>query len=166
MTQSPNQCRVTPDDLFSLLDREFKFHLDAAADETNAKCKNWYGEQANALHHPWILEPNSVSWSLSIFCNPPWSDPAPWLEKAYSEAQKSANAVVVVILHQTWSAGVAPWLLKATEIRQLIGRPQFVTPGVANSSNPRDCQIIIFRRKLHDGPPVVWFWDWRKDIAV
>ena len=179
MTQSPNQCRVTPDDLFNLLNREFNFDLDAAASAENTKCAAYLDEELNALTCDWVgvglaksrlggfvrLYGDAGESPFSIFCNPPWSDPAPWLEKAYNEAQKSANAVVVVILHQTWSAGVAPWLLKATEIRQLIGRPQFVTPGVANSSNPRDCQIIIFRRKLHDVPPVVWFWDWRKDIA-
>jgi len=182
----PNQNRRTPDDLWQVLDHEFRFELDAAADADNARCEFWIDEETNALREGsyWVATQkagryknggghtyrNSVS---RVFLNPPWSDPSPWLEKAYIEAQKSPSAVVVVVLYYTAGGDVAEWLQKASEIRLLCGgkkkngkaytgRPQFVTPGVANSSNPRDVQIVIFRRKTTDTPPQVWFWDWRK----
>lgn len=217
--QSPN--------LFGLLNREFEFDLDAAADKMNRKCELFIDEDMNALVAPWIYgefarfiascdfddpDPMVCDFSildheggpspLSIFCNPPWSDPAPWLEKAYNEAQKSPNAVVVVILHQTWSAAVAPWLLKATEIRQLLNpRPMFKIPEgwylceaktckqnfhqpetwprngqscpvcghskttpQKNSSSSKDVQVIIYRRKARDTPPLIWLWDWKKAL--
>lgn len=162
----PNQSRRTPDDLWNVLDAEFEFTLDAAASRENARCASYYTEHDDALSDDSPWHGRTTYSHRSIFCNPPWSNPAPWLEKAYIEAQKSPSAVVVVVLHETNSKRVAPWLDKATEIRHLVGRPQFVTPGVANSSNPRDVQVIIYRRKLYGQPAIEWRWDWRKGIEA
>lgn len=52
----------TPADLFSRLDNEFHFTLDAASSETNHKCSKYYTAGNSAFNHEWgggdgILQP-------------------------------------------------------------------------------------------------------------
>jgi len=49
----PNQDRETPQWLFRMLDDEFHFTLDGAADESNAKCNEYLDEEIDALSVPW-----------------------------------------------------------------------------------------------------------------
>lgn len=44
---------ATPQDFFDKLNEEFHFTLDAAADETNHKCDEYYGKSINGLSQPW-----------------------------------------------------------------------------------------------------------------
>ena len=44
---------ATPQDFFDKLNDEFHFTLDAAADETNHKCDNYYDENVDGLAQPW-----------------------------------------------------------------------------------------------------------------
>ena len=53
----------TPTDLFSRLDEEFHFTLDAASSETNHKCRKYYTLEDSAFDHEWTGE--------TVFCNPP-----------------------------------------------------------------------------------------------
>lgn len=57
----------TPLPLFSALDAEFGFYLDAAADKNNTLCSYYLTEKDNALNSDWR------SYG-SIWCNPPYSD--------------------------------------------------------------------------------------------
>lgn len=43
----------TPTDLFSKLDDEFHFTLDAAASATNHKCQKYYTAEDSAFDHAW-----------------------------------------------------------------------------------------------------------------
>lgn len=43
----------TPTDLFSRLDNEFHFTLDAASSETNHKCSKYYTAGNSAFNHEW-----------------------------------------------------------------------------------------------------------------
>ena len=43
----------TPADLFSRLDNEFHFTLDAASSETNHKCSKYYTAGNSAFNHEW-----------------------------------------------------------------------------------------------------------------
>lgn len=46
---------ATPQDFFDKLNDEFHFTLDAAADETNHKCDNYYDESVDGLSQPWAI---------------------------------------------------------------------------------------------------------------
>ena len=43
----------TPQDLFSELDKEFHFTLDAAASDSNHKCANYFTEKDDGLKQNW-----------------------------------------------------------------------------------------------------------------
>lgn len=80
---------ATPSWLFDALDRVFSFQLDAAADKRNAKCLKFYTRITNGLKQPWFS---------TTFCNPPWSNPAPWCAKAHQEAEKNISSVLLLPL--------------------------------------------------------------------
>jgi len=51
------------------------FTLDVAASSANAKCDRFFDLVANGLAQPWDGE--------AVWCNPPYSDIAPWVAKAW-----------------------------------------------------------------------------------
>lgn len=209
MTESPNQRRTTPDDLWEVLDAEFEFQVDLAADADNHRCADWYGPGSSICTDSFSPGRWFGTKHRRGFLNPPWSDPEPWLARAYDQAQFHPDNVVVVVLHQSHSGAVAEWRARATEIRNLVGRPMFrVPPGyfqcpkckeytydlkgwkwtpgkerecrnystdpgghgtgvmlkqVKDSSNPRDVQVLVFRRNIHNRLPVIWDWRWREE---
>ena len=63
----------TPFEIFNKLDREFNFNFDVAASESNKLCKLFFDENFNAL---------DASWGVTNWCNPPYSDITPWINKA------------------------------------------------------------------------------------
>lgn len=70
----------TPWDFFDPLDKRFRFTLDAAALPHNAKCPRFYTPEDNGLEKSWAYD--------RVWCNPPYSDIGPWVQKAWSEWEK------------------------------------------------------------------------------
>lgn len=78
MFSSENVSWGTPKDLFSALDEEFHFTLDAAASDKNHKCEKYYTEETDGLAHSWRGE--------IVFLNPPYGKTIGlWMKKALSE---------------------------------------------------------------------------------
>lgn len=145
----------TPDFAFLPINLEFNFALDVAADPVNTKVPgNFITAEENAL---------SVSWAdripegkqRSAWCNPPYDDIQPWLDKAYHEAQ-TAGVTTVCFVPLTPDAGW--WPTRASEIRQITGvrrhgadrnisgRVRFVradTGKPVNGQNKGSCYIIF-----------------------
>ena len=142
VSQPPNQSRTTPDDLFKALDARYgPLMIDVAATQANSKCVFYIDEEMDALaaSTSWcdsLRYKSKITGMLEVygfeyaaaFCNPPWKKPVPWLKKAYAESRLRRGTNIVVVLHQTWSKGVAPWLNKAAYVDQLVGRPKFMIP--------------------------------------
>lgn len=76
----------TPIEIFNALDREFGFWLDAAASESNALCAHYLTELDDSLNSEW------TSYG-AIWCNPPYSDIGPWVEKAAEQSRAQSQAV-------------------------------------------------------------------------
>jgi len=136
LSDKPNQDRETPQWLFKLLDDEFHFTLDGAADESNAKCNEYLDEEIDAL---------SVSWEDDVvFCNPPYSrgrGTEKWVQKAWSESQDRAT-VVVLLPASTDTHWWHQYVLDRGEIRFVNGRLKFDDlPGPGWFANV----LVIFR---------------------
>ncbi len=80
----------TPIEIFNALDREFGFWLDAAASESNALCAHYLTELDDSLNSEW------TSYG-AIWCNPPYSDIGPWVEKAAEQSRAQSQAVVMLL---------------------------------------------------------------------
>lgn len=125
----------TPDDLFRAYDWEFGFTLDAAARSHNAKLPNFPDDGLTA------------SWGGErVWCNPPYSDIRPWLEKA---TRREADVACFLLPVRTgadwWRLFVMDpdGRLLADDVRFFRRRVRFVG---AKGSPSWETALVIWRR--------------------
>lgn len=124
----------TPQDVFDLLDQEFNFNLDPCANADNHKCEKWFSKEDDGL---------SMSWGgYTVFCNPPYSQIARWVEKAFDEGHKDNTTVVLLIPARTDTRYFHNFIYGRSEIRFIRGRLKF---GEAVNSAPFPSMVVIFR---------------------
>ena len=124
----------TPQDVFDNLDAEFHFNLDPCCTHENRKCENHYTKEDNGLKHSW--------GGYSVFCNPPYSNIAEWVEKCYREGTKDNTTVVLLIPSRTDTKYFHNFIYNRAEIRFVKGRLKF---GGHSNSAPFPSMIVIFR---------------------
>lgn len=124
----------TPQDVFDNLDAEFHFNLDPCCTHENRKCENHYTKEDNGLKHSW--------GGHSVFCNPPYSNIAEWVEKCYREGTKDNTTVVLLIPSRTDTKYFHNFIYNRAEIRFVKGRLKF---GGHSNSAPFPSMIVIFR---------------------
>lgn len=103
----------TPPRLFAVLDAEFQFVLDAAADKTSSLCPHYFGPDHSI---PALRDGLAVNWGeyvetqyrvdgplarTAIFLNPPYSRELKmpigvWIQKAWEESQRGCTVVGVI----------------------------------------------------------------------
>lgn len=130
--------RRTPRELFDPLNEEFGFTLDAAASEANALTDAYYDLEADGL---------SQAWHGVVWCNPPYSDLRPWVEKAWAEIERPEGPTVIVMLlpanrteQAWWQDIIEPERRKIggqIETRFLRGRLRFDTPDHDYAKQPK-----------------------------
>ena len=108
----------TPQAVFTRLDAEFDFQLDAAACEWNAKCLCYYDRSDDSLQRPW--HPFG-----SVFLNPPYGrNSAVWYAKARAESRKGCT-VVIVCPARTDTRWFHEHVAGQAEVRFVRGRLKF-----------------------------------------
>lgn len=78
--------RMVPDGEFWVLNKRFKFSIDIAAAKHNARLSRYHTRETDGLVHSWKGE--------RVWCNPPYSNIRPWVEKAGLEV----DADIIVML--------------------------------------------------------------------
>lgn len=140
----------TPPKFFKFLDNEFKFLIDIAASRYNHLAPLYMDEEMNAL--------GDVVWpAVPIWCNPPYSDITPWVEKAAEAARHGATVVMLVPADTS-----VKWFNKAwetaTEMRFISGRISFINAdtGEPVNGNNKGSVLIVWRPgERISGAPVV-----------
>lgn len=126
----------TPQDFYNLLNQEFHFTCDVAANDENYKNDNYYTEKTNGLKQ---------SWSGICWCNPPYGrDIGKWVQKAHQEAQRGVKTVMLIPA-RTDTKYFHEYIYKKYEIRFLKGRLKF---GDSKNSAPFPSMLIIFQQKV------------------
>lgn len=125
---------ATPQHIFDELDNEFGFDLDACANESNHKCENYYSIEQDGLSQNWA--------GHRVFCNPPYSNIAKWVEKAFYETKSKNTLVVLLIPSRTDTKYFQNYIYNRSEIRFIKGRLKF---GNSKNSAPFPSMIVIFR---------------------
>lgn len=141
----------TPDWLFTTLDRELHFDLDAAASIENFKVFKFYDREANGLKLPWAQPSVTTVW-----CNPPYSNPAAWVDKAIAETEERYCRAVLLLPSDTSTKWFHRGFTHASEVRFLTPRVRF---GGAKGS-PRWGSVLFFFGL--DCSKKVWVWDTTK----
>ena len=133
----------TPQWLFDLLDQEFHFQVDAAATKENAKLPAYFEDldAVPTLKFDWYCK---GAWER-FFLNPPYSQIAVFMKKAYEESQKGA-IVVCLIPARTDTKYWHDYVMKAQEIRFIKGRLKF---GDSKTGAPSPSVVVIFDIHRH-----------------
>ena len=144
---SKNHDWRTPPHIFSELDKEFRFDIDAAASPVNALCDHYWTVDDNSL---------SIDWSSAIissqgtppvvFVNPPYGRTlSVWVDKIV-EQQRKGCTVVAVLMACTDTRWWSTLWEHATEIRFVTGRVRFLnSDGQKQNSAPKGTAIVVFR---------------------
>lgn len=142
--------RITPDRVFKPLHDEFGFDLDAAANLNNRKALMFFDLRVNGL---------AQSWSgRRVWCNPPYSDIRPWVEKAWAEHRDGCPLIVMLLPanrceQRWWQDLIEPFRdgRGPLETRFYRGRFNFGLPdnpeGKFHSSPPFGCVLVIWRNQ-------------------
>ena len=124
----------TPKAIFKSLDKEFNFTMDVAASEENKLCKIYYGEKSSALCNYW----DKTNW-----CNPPYSNINPWVEKAIKECERGKTTVMLVP-----SDTSVKWFKRAyqscNEVRFISGRISFINAETQRPVNGNNKGSVLF----------------------
>lgn len=147
--------RWTPDDLFQQLHRKHRFTLDAAASDHNHKCARYFTVERDGLMQSW--------GGGAVWCNPPYSDIRPWVEKAWKAMQNEGARRVVMLLPANrteqgwWQDLVEPFRDRGVSMGMrltvtfLPGRLRFHrpnwTPGPKGNRPPFGCCLLVFTRR-------------------
>lgn len=117
-----------PLDFARLNERYGPFTVDVAAAAHNTKCARFYDVDANGLTQDWGGE--------RVWCNPPYSDIAPWIQKAWVSWSTTLGIAMLLPANRTeqswWQQMVEPFRDRPdsplrTEFMR--GRWRFLKPG-------------------------------------
>lgn len=155
----------TPPEFFDGVCARFgrAFTLDAAADADNSLCGSYLSEERSAFDHSWGRE--------FVWLNPPYSRGiGRWLMRARDMAEEGAD-VTMLVTAQTDTKWFLRHAVRAAEsLDFLTGRIPFdAPPGYINERNNRYSNVLVHYAAGSSypvAPPVIRWWDWRKDIAI
>jgi phage N-6-adenine-methyltransferase len=118
--ESETDSWATPQEEFDKINRDFNFNLDVCASHENYKCKPYFTIKDNGLKQSWA--------GKRCWANIPFSNPAPWLKKAWEESQNNSATVVVLMKHDTSTQHWHKYCTKASDVRLFTRRIRFVKP--------------------------------------
>ena len=137
MFSSKKENWETPQDFFNKLNEEFRFTLDAAASDDNAKCANYFTKEQDGLVQSW--------GGHTVWLNPPYGRymTGLWVKKAYDEHQRTGCTVVMLLPARTDTIWFHDYILDKAEVRFVKGRLKF---GECKDPAPFPSLIAIYRR--------------------
>lgn len=140
--------RATPQDWFSRWNELWRFTVDAAATKRNAKCDRYWTKKDNGLLQPWEND--------HVWCNPPYSDITPWIEKALRFEAPLAVLLVPAWTDRRWFQSLlnGAWTVNgafdgnSVVLHFLPGRLRFGKPGTKQPDGPAPfpCMLLEFRK--------------------
>lgn len=136
----------TPDHIFKQLDDIFNFTLDAACTTEDCKCERglFYDNGVDALEMTWGGE--------RVFCNPPYSQKAAFIKKAYEEVVNGECPVVVMVLPSNCqdSKAFQQYIKKNFFCETLSGRVAFIDPETKQpmKGNNSGTTIVYFKKDI------------------
>lgn len=123
------------------LEREFgPFDLDPCCYPETAKAPRYFTRGEDGL---------AQQWTGRVFCNPPYTNKAAWLRKAFESVQSrgGADLVVALVPARTDAAWFHDWILGKAEVRFMRRRVVFEAPdGSGERKRPYDGTVLAIYR--------------------
>ena len=135
---SCNSCEwETPQELFDELNQQYRFTLDPASSDENAKCAKHYTRKENGLAQDWGGE--------RVFCNPPYGrEVADWVAKCKAEAEKPNTLVVALLAARTDTRWFHENVYGFARIVFLRGRVRFELGGERTKAAPFPSMVCVW----------------------
>lgn len=142
----------TPPAFFQRLNSEFHFTRDVCATAENRLCRRFWTTRQDAL---------TRRWKGRCWMNPPYGRMiGRWIRKAHAESRRGTT-VVTLLPARTDTRWWHEHVMKASEVRLLLGRLTFVG---APAPAPFPSAIVVFdARPRSHGTPRFVAWNWRTD---
>ena len=133
---------------FAAFDEQFgPFTVDVAAAAHNTKCERYFTREQDGTAQDWSGE--------RVWCNPPYSEIAPWIRKAWDAWASTSGIVMLLPANRTeqqwWQLMVEPFRDRVGSpltTRNLPGRMRFLKPGQTavgpNNRPPFGCVLLIW----------------------
>ncbi len=139
--------RGTTLETFDPLHERFGFTIDVAASALNAKLPRYFTAEQDGLAQSWAGE--------RVWCNPPYSNLEPWLQKAWIESYTCPLIVMLVPANRTEQGWWQRWVEPRRDGRSgqlavefLPGRLRFIAAGATevgpNERPPFGCALLIW----------------------
>lgn len=128
---------ATPQYLFDILNKEFKFQTDVCASKHNAKCESYYDIETDGLSQDWVG---------NCWMNPPYGRGIDkWVQKAFEESRSFCICVCLLPVRSDtkWWHN---YVMRSSEIRLCTRRLSFEG---SNNKAPFPAAIVVFRPKLN-----------------
>lgn len=154
----------TPPELFEAVETQvlpavgssWNFTLDAAANDENHLCQDYFTERDDALSQDWTTS----GW---VWLNSPYGrDIGKWVDKAIEEHHKGVRIVLLA-----FASTDTQWFAKAWETAQMTiflkGRVKFLDhTGRSRAPAPKGSVLFVF--DIHNQEEAEFkLWDWSKD---
>lgn len=140
-------CWQTPLELFKPIDDKYNFEVDVCASPENALCEYFWTVDDDCLQQDW------GDGSGFVWCNPPYSNPLPFVEKCQE------YGYAVMLLNQDTSTKWAKIVFeKASKVILLSDRVRFINPVTleVGKSNPKCQMIVVFDKGSNSGVDIRW----------
>jgi phage N-6-adenine-methyltransferase len=142
MTKYEDEDFRTPQNFFDgVNDLEGPFDLDVCRSAANTKCDAYIDRKQNSLLRDWFG---------SVWCNPPYSDPKKWFEKAIRELDENRCSKVTFLVHlDTSTRWFHDYVLeRAAAIYFVKGRLKFSGPhSDPKQSSPRASVVVVMTKR-------------------
>ncbi len=157
-------CYRTPPELLAAVRSDFglTFTLDAAADESNAVCDDFL----TGPHDPEgeCFCGLCTRWKGVVWCNPPYSNVAPWVTKARMSAEVHGTTVAMLLLADTSTRWFAHGVRTAETYLLTPGRVSFIDPETGQPARGNRIGSVLFIWRPHGRigrRGHIALWDWR-----
>ena len=144
-----NNLWATPQYAYQYFNDLTPFSADMCASAFNKKHNIYFTVKNNSLSFNWAekvreYDPNA----LSVWCNPPYSDPLPWVKKAIEATEDGLHVVMLVKTDKSTKWFMEAWKYGVSVIDVIGGRIQFLEPyGTKASSNNFCSSYLSFNGK-------------------
>ena len=126
----------TPKYVFNWYNKQYKFNCDVAASDHNHLVPVYLTEDDDAL---------TADWGTTNWCNPPYSNIRPWVDKAIAEARKG-NTTVMLVPADTSVAWFREAYNNCSACEFISGRISFINAdtGKPQSGNNKGSVVFVF----------------------
>jgi phage N-6-adenine-methyltransferase len=84
----------TPPEVFNYFNKDYNFQCDVAASDDNHLVDWYYTERTDGLNSIWI---DTLDAGDYVWCNPPYSNPLPWVAKCIWESRYNGIGSVLLL---------------------------------------------------------------------